>query len=152
MSDDDRAWFEENQLTIASLSRRMEGVVARAASERERRYAALEVLLEWGPWVQRPVVSRVVEQYHFGVAYDHPPNDATRMREIFLIREGPYWKVRRFLGKRDEYRIMEAVAEKKYDAKEPLNEDERRFLDDPAGYAAWKRRQLLSQSGAPLPE
>jgi hypothetical protein len=149
MGGDDRAWFQQNVRKLASLNPRTEGVVALAVTPRERQFSALEYLLRFGQTSERSIVARVATDSTntYGVAWVHPPGRIDLLSEVFLIREMGEWKVRRFLGSRDERALLQSLVEDKTISGEPLTEDEESYKKDPRAYPAGKREELLSQAG-----
>lgn len=147
MSEDDLKWMEENLRIIASKNPRMEGNIAMAVTDAEKRYGALEVLLPLGARAQEKVVARVETEGSHGVAFVHPAGSTARMQEVFLIQEDGLWKIRRFLNNRDSYSFMHPIIEEKRWQDVPLTEDERMYQEDPKRYARNQRRHFLQQAG-----
>ncbi|MCL5271661.1 MAG: hypothetical protein M1457_14150 [bacterium] len=147
MSRDDVAWFERNYPRLAEQAFTMKVTAGGGKGDRQRRFAALEALLPFGRRAPDLVVSQVREQGDRAVAYVHAPRDAATMREVFLVREGGLWKIRRFLGRRDDPEILKPLVESKRAGGETLSEDESDWLRDPAGYAARRRAVLLAEAG-----
>jgi hypothetical protein len=151
VATDDRAWLEANRQVVASLCNEMSGVLAMAVTENEQRYGALKVLLGFGPMYQRPLVARVERSNQYAVAFTHLPNRAETMKEVFMIQENDRWRIRRFLGKRDDFGVMSAVTEKKRWSGEALDADEDDYVADPHGYETRMRAKLLNESGIQTP-
>ncbi len=147
MSQDDRSWFEANSYHLAPLTQELEGVMALAATERERRYAVLRKLTRFGPPPQQWVVSQVKTNETHGVVFIHPPGDVTGLREVFIVKEGDYWKIRRFLGTRDDSTIMHPLVELKNEQGLPLSDDEIAYMADPQNYSGRKTAELRAQAG-----
>ena len=102
------------------------------------------VLVESGRQSPDLVVSQIVEREEHAAAYVHAPRDASTMHEVFLVREAGLWKVRRFLGKRDDPEVMKAIVEARNAQGNPLSEEEAQWQRDPTGAAARQRTALLA--------
>jgi hypothetical protein len=111
-------------------------------------YDALTMLYNNVGMRLRPVITNGIATDDHAVVFYHQDGDPASMREAFFVNEGGRWKLRRFLGKRDSFRLMQKVVVSKEAAGIALDADEAQFKRDPAGYAAWKRRQMLTESGA----
>jgi hypothetical protein len=152
---EDLAWMEKNRALLAGMNDRMPGIAASIATPDEQQFAALETLLDFGPHATRPVVSTVETHGDYAIAYYHQPNDATTMKPGFLKRSsGGEWQVMRFLGGRDTHRVMTQLATNKMWSGVALDDDEKLFRQDAAGYPAKKLNQLYALVGlppAPLP-
>jgi hypothetical protein len=144
MSPDDRAWLEENRGLIVSV---MKGNSLDGATQPQLEYEALKQLLGAGPGASRPVIVQVASSGNYAVAYVHEPGQIQTMREIFLESEGGLWKIRRFLGARDNPPLLARLVKEKQSRGQPLDEDEKRFQANPQAYASQKRAQLLKESG-----
>jgi hypothetical protein len=148
ISGDDHQWLDQNARILAGLNGQSQGRTG-SMSERELRYYALEYLLRFGWTGERLVVVRVgVDPTEtFAVAYVHPPARVDQLREIFLISEAGRWKVRRFLGARDDPAVILPFLEARKAAGLELLTEEQAFAADPRGSAARKRAELLALVG-----
>jgi hypothetical protein len=126
-------------------------MMAMAASEGERRYASTRRLLGFSLAAPRLVVSTIETSGQYAVAYVHVPNRIETLKEIFLINEDGEWKIRRFMGERDNPTVIGALAEEKRFADEPLDADEQMYLDDPHTYQERRLVRLYEESGIAAP-
>lgn len=147
MSKDDLAWFETNYPLIAQTSQKMEGALAMAATEREQRYGATDVLLGLSTPQKQPTISQVQVNGDRGAVFVHQPGNVSTMRVIFVARDGDYWKIRRFLGRRDEYTLMKMLVETHEYSNTPLTDDETMFKADPQNYPIKKHNELMAEAG-----
>ena len=146
MSRDDLDWLEANRQCLADLAARHYGD-SPATSEERQRFDALHLLLGFGNEAERPLVSSIQVSGDHAIAYVHPRGRIDKLKEIALVDEDGFWKIRRFLGERDSREVMDAIVTQKHMQSEPLTEDEQSYLDDPAGYQGRIRARLLAEAG-----
>lgn len=146
MSRDDLDWLEANRQCLADLAARHFGE-SPATSEERQRFDALHLLLDFGNQAERPIVSSIQVSGDHAIAYVHPRGRIDKLQEIALVDEDGFWKIRRFLGKRDSREVMDAIVSQKHMQSQPLTEDEQSYQDDPAGYPARIRARLLAEVG-----
>jgi hypothetical protein len=98
---------------------------------------------------ERPVVVRVAvdSSNNYGVAYIQPPGRVDLLREVFMVREGDQWRIRRFMGMRDDPAFLTRLVADKKDKGLPLSPDEQAFQKDPTAYAAQLRDRMLKDVG-----
>lgn len=148
MDSEDVRWFEQNAAALASISSWAASHPGETNDPKLRRYAALQLLTDFGSEPALPVVSSInIVNDSAGVAYVHEQNRLDTMREVFIANEGGEWKIRRFLGRRDRTDVMQAVVEANQRDNRPLSREENEFLKDPAGWPDAMRRELLKEAG-----
>jgi hypothetical protein len=147
MSQDDMSWFDRNYKRLASLNPRSEGTVAQGLSDDEKKFAALEVLIQFGAQAERPVIAQVQTQGVHAVAFVHDPGQPLSLRHVFLTCEGGLWKIRRFLGERDSPRVMDKLVQDKKYFGSGLDPDETRYVAQPSQYEDQLEAGMLREAG-----
>lgn len=147
MSQDDRSWFERNFARMAEPNRPAPRSTDPASVDPDKQFAALRQLIQIVPQGRRPIIAQFQAKDDHAVAYVHEAGHAETMREVFLVREGGLWKIRRFLGQRDSVEILGPLVKAKQAAKEPLDGDEQQFAANPQLYAQQKRAEMLREVG-----
>jgi hypothetical protein len=145
MSREDQAWFEENYVMIAeSLGR-----VKSDASDDEKRYATIGWLVDSDNRLNRPVVVRVGEDESGSraVAYVHPPQRPDLMHEVFLAKEGGYWRIRRFMGRRDDPELKKTLIAERLRRTLPADLELEAWKANPRGFEEGQRARLLAEVG-----
>lgn len=149
MSADDLGWFQDNTVRLASFNPKLSGADAAKLPSREQSFRALEYLLQLNEGKDRQIVIRigVDAKDKFGVAYVHSPGSIQDLKEVFLCNENGTWRIRRFMGRRDDPEVMDKLIASKTAAGAALSADEEAYKKDPKQYAEKLRDKMLIEAG-----
>jgi hypothetical protein len=147
-ADEDLAWLDANLGLLAGY-RPGAGVTTPSPDPDARRHDAACYLLDSQLGHEHPVVVRIAIDAldNYGVAYVHPPGHIELLREVFLARQGTQWRIRRFMGMRDDPALLTRLVADKKDKGLPLSPDEQAFQKDPKAHAVQVRDRLLKDAG-----
>ena len=145
-SSEDMEWLNRYAEFLASANMSPDARSFSGSDQEHQQYRALTGLYFVGHHF-RPIISGGQINGNHAVVYYHAPNDPASMKEAFFVNESGRWKMRRFLGARDAFTLMQRITVSKQAAGAALDADEQQFVNDPANYTEWKRRQLLTEAG-----